>query len=514
MRKHLFSSFLVTVVVISVSIKPAQAQNSSPYWSLAGNSNATSSSSKLGTTNAYALRLTTNNTTRLYISPSAGYVGIGTTSPAAQLQVNAPLGKTPLKLLINGSTRLMASQNGGLTVGNGTAPPSQGLYVSGNVGIGTATPTAKLHVFKGSAGTVTAYADAPLVVENATHSYINILAPDASETGILFGKPSNNISGGIIYSNPSLINGFQFRTNGNINRMVLTGEGKLGVGTTAPIAETHIVHAFGSISHGLRINHVSTFGNYFWNFYVQSSGDLELATQNGIKGIFRAVDGVYSPSDRALKKDFEKVQNILPKIMQLDVEKYHFIEEKEAQTKHFGMMAQDVITLFPEIVLHSKFDGDKDTWLMNYSVFGILAIKAIQEQQLQIQELAEKNKEIDVLKEQNNNQQQQIDELRKMVLDLKNGANTLTSISAHLEQNTPNPATGNTTIRYQVPVNANSAHLTVTNAKGQLVKTIAITNRGAGQVEINIAALASGAYNYTLWVDNKQADTKRFVIAR
>jgi tetratricopeptide (TPR) repeat protein len=50
------------------------------YWSLAGNSNATSSS-KLGTTNAVALRLFTNNAVRVYVA-SGGNVGIGTTSPS------------------------------------------------------------------------------------------------------------------------------------------------------------------------------------------------------------------------------------------------------------------------------------------------------------------------------------------------------------------------------------------------------------------------------------------------
>jgi hypothetical protein len=88
---------------------------------------------------------------------------------------------------------------------------------SGNVGIGTKTPENTLHIFKGSAGTVTGYVNAPLIIESSTHNYINILAPDADETGILFGKPQNNISGGIIYNNPSLTNGLQFRTNGNVN---------------------------------------------------------------------------------------------------------------------------------------------------------------------------------------------------------------------------------------------------------------------------------------------------------
>jgi hypothetical protein len=54
----------------------------------------------------------------------------------------------------------------------------------------------------------------------------------------------------------------------------------------------------------------------------------------------------------------------------------------------------------------------------------------------------------------------------------------------------------------------------LTNSKGQVLKTIAINNKGAEQVTFNAASLAAGSYNYTLFVDGKQADTKRLRIAR
>jgi trimeric autotransporter adhesin len=101
-----------------------------------------------------------------------------------------------------------------------------------------------------------------------------------------------------------------------------------------------------------------------------------------------------------------------------------------------------------------------------------------------------------------------------MMLDIKNGRNgTVTLTSAYLEQNTPNPVNGGTTIiRYQVPQTSHSARLTLTNAKGQLVQTINISSKGAGQVTVNTSLLATGTYNYTLWMDGKQADTKRLLI--
>jgi hypothetical protein len=51
--------------------------------------------------------------------------------------------------------------------------------------------------------------------------------------------------------------------------------------------------------------------------------------------------------------------------------------------------------------------------------------------------------------------------------------------------------------------------LTITNAKGQVVKTISLGNRGAGQATVDISMLAAGTYNYALFVDGRQVDNKR-----
>jgi hypothetical protein len=86
--------------------------------------------------------------------------------------------------------------------------------------------------------------------------------------------------------------------------------------------------------------------------------------------------------------------------------------------------------------------------------------------------------------------------------------------SAYLEQNTPNPTGGTTSIRYYVPITATSARLTLTNANDQVVKTVSLSNRGKGQVSLNTQALAAGTYHYTLYVDGNAADTKRLLITR
>src|SRR6266496_3166241 len=83
------STFIIMAFATAIlgSLQTTNAQNTSPFWSLAGNNNATASS-KLGTTNAIPVRLMTNNRTRIFIDAS-GKVGIGTTAPAFSLDVQS-----------------------------------------------------------------------------------------------------------------------------------------------------------------------------------------------------------------------------------------------------------------------------------------------------------------------------------------------------------------------------------------------------------------------------------------
>ena len=111
------------------------------------------------------------------------------------------------------------------------------LTGTGSLGINTSAPKAILHVFKGSAGTITDFSSPSLVVENSTNNYINLRSPNVSESGILFGNPAGgSADGGIIYNSSSNLNGLQFRTNGNIIKMVVTNGGSVGIGTTTPSA--------------------------------------------------------------------------------------------------------------------------------------------------------------------------------------------------------------------------------------------------------------------------------------
>jgi hypothetical protein len=99
------------------------------------------------------------------------------------------------------------------------------LSGAGNIGIGTDSPDNTLHVHKGSAGTIDGNTNAPLTVENSAANYIQMLAPNGQETGILFGNPANSADSGIIHSDAN--DTVTIRVGNNSNKVIFTGGGDI-----------------------------------------------------------------------------------------------------------------------------------------------------------------------------------------------------------------------------------------------------------------------------------------------
>jgi trimeric autotransporter adhesin len=201
------------------------------------------------------------------------------------------------------------------------------IRASGGVGINMTDPEAELHVFRGSAGVVSATSSTLLAVENNTNAFIQLLTPANSFSGLLFGSPVDSFDASVRYNsfgNRELA----FRPGGNSTRMIILTNGNVGIGNNFPTERLHV------------------------------AGNI-LAT------------GTITPSsDRNLKKHFAPVdvESVLDRVAALPLQQWTYEAEDDA-IRHLGPMAQD---------FHAAFGlGANDTTIATVDADGV-ALAAIQ----------------------------------------------------------------------------------------------------------------------------------------
>jgi hypothetical protein len=93
-------------------------------------------------------------------------------------------------------------------------------------------------------------------------------------------------------------------------------------------------------------------------------------------------------SDERLKKDIEDFEPVLDKLKQLKPSRYEMVRNNPKHEQSIGMVAQDVQPLFPamvhKVVDHYPSKPVNDALVMDYTGFGVIAIKALQEQEREI----------------------------------------------------------------------------------------------------------------------------------
>ncbi len=80
-----------------------------------------------------------------------------------------------------------------------------------------------------------------------------------------------------------------------------------------------------------------------------------------------------------------------------------------------------------------------------------------------------------------------------------------------LNQNVPNPFAEQTTITYNVPAKYGFAQMVFKTLDGKIIRTVDITAKGKGQLNVFANDLSNGLYVYSLIVDGKIIDTKKMV---
>ena len=147
--------------------------------------------------------------------------------------------------------------------------------------------------------------------------------------------------------------------------------------------------AEGSLSnmYGIGYSHPNFWGSGKvggWGLYVASAGviDAIIGGDGAATSIWARTD-IVAYSDARVKENVEVVQNALEKIQAIRGVTFTRNDVKDTKKRSAGVIAQEVLKIFPEVVTGSE----EDMYSVAYGNMAALFIEAIKEQQKQIEEL-------------------------------------------------------------------------------------------------------------------------------
>lgn len=193
--------------------------------------------------------------------------------------------------------------------------------------------------------------------------------------------------------------------------------------------------------------------------------------------------------------------------MKIKISDYNYKDDKtHPQT---GYIAQQLYTVFPNAVIKGGDDAKTHPWMVDYGRVTPLIIKAIQDQQ---KEIDAKDAKINDMQNQINSILQKLNELQNVQVGSSQNASVSSKAVASLKQNAPNPFSNTTIINYTLPQHISSAQVIINDLNGNTVQKTTVST--SGSITVAAGSLTSGTYKYSLIVDGKIIDTKTMVITK
>jgi hypothetical protein len=343
-----------------------------------------------------------------------GNVGIGTSSPSTKLDVagNVSLanysgtGENKTILAQNDYGQMAAGIRSGIPYVGSISPLDFALYTgnsekvridsSGNVGIGTSSPSVKTHIYDAST-------DAVLYIDsgNANGSHARFLASGSVKHFV--GSGGGFSLGDVDDFGIRSFDNILFATgNSSTEKMRIDSSGGLLIGKTSGGSTNTGCEFGGSGTGGLAFNLTSTNECFTYNNNNSSGATylIDFRQNNASKGQIQvsSTSTTYATSsDYRLKENVDYQFNALDRVAQLKPARFNFIAD--ADTTVDGFLAHEVQNIVPEAISGEKdavdAEGNPKYQGIDHSKLVPLLTKAIQEQQAQIEAL---QSEINLLK--------------------------------------------------------------------------------------------------------------------
>ena len=174
----------------------------------------------------------------------------------------------------------------------------------------------------------------------------------------------------------------------------------------------------------------------------------------------------------------------------------NYIGDQERKKSHFALDAEQLEEVFPDLVYEMK-DGTK---AINYVEMVPLLVQCINE--LNARLTAVDGGEVAAAKARALNS-----ETSEVMIP------KATIAGAKLYQNTPNPFTERTEIRFSLPDDARDAYIYIFDMTGKMLRQIHVDST-MQSVAINGYELSAGIYLYSLVINGKEIDTKRMILSK